>query len=72
MLVDIFYRDEIDEFIESMNEVNMYYVCMNEVKHVLRVVYYVKCRDYGCKVIIIVRNQVTSPTLIQLIKLNIL
>ena len=45
MLVDIFYRDEIDEFIESMNEVNMYYVCMNEVKHVLRVVYYVKCRD---------------------------
>ena len=51
----IFYKasDEIDEFME----------CMNEVKHALRVSYYLKRRDYGCKIIIIVRKSSTSSTI---------
>ena len=52
----IFYKvsDQIDGFIE----------CMNEVKHAVHVAYYLKRRDYGCKIIIVVRNRTTSGTII--------
>ena len=46
--------EELDKFISAMNEVN----------HAVCVVYYVKCRYYGAKVIVVVRNQMTSSTII--------
>ena len=46
--------EELDKFISAMNE----------VKHAVRVVYYVKHRYYRAKVIVVVRNQMTSSTII--------
>ena len=48
------FAEELDKFISAMNE----------VKHAVHVVYYVKCRYYGAKVIVVVRNQMTSSTII--------
>ena len=45
--------DELETFISAMNE----------VKHAVRVAYYVKWRYYGAKVIVVVRNQRTSSTI---------
>ena len=45
--------DEIQTFISGMNQ----------VKHAVHVSYYVKWRNYRAKVIVIVRNQSTSSTI---------
>ena len=45
--------DELETFISAMNE----------VKHAVHVAYYVKRRYYGAKVIVVVRNQRTSSTI---------
>ena len=45
--------EELDKFISVMNE----------LKHSVRVVYIVKRRCYGAKVIVVVRNQRTSSTI---------
>ena len=45
------------------NELETFISAMNEVKHAVRVTYYVKRSDYGAKVIVVVRNQRTSSTI---------